>query len=167
MTDGQGRVVRRLTVPGDPGTHRVNWDLRWDMDDEADTWQAHDDPLLARPVDARGFFVAPGSYTVTLEARGETRSRTVRVHGDPLVPTLTIDDYKDREAFLLEVRDLMQRLRAGVAGMAPQTAGRMQGTLAGIFRAMNGGGVRPGSIHPPTLSQQEAVAAIRAAIGMD
>ncbi|MEQ9569053.1 MAG: hypothetical protein RLN75_02595, partial [Longimicrobiales bacterium] len=33
-----GTVVRRLRVPSQPGTHRVNWDLRWDTDDEADTW---------------------------------------------------------------------------------------------------------------------------------
>ena len=90
---------------------------------------------------------------------------TVQVKGDPEVPTLTIDDYVDRESFLLEVRDLMTRLRAGVPGLAPASSARMQQTLGGVVRAMNGGGVRPGTIHPPTRSQRDRVAAVRVAIG--
>ena len=158
-------MVRRLAVPGAEGTHRVNWDLRWSMADELETWSGHDDPLLARPIETSGFFVSPGTYTLTLEARGESRSAAVRVRGDPEVPTLTIDDYVDREAFLLEVRDLMGRLDAGIAGLAPASAGRMRQTLGGVARALNGGGVRPGTIHPPTRAQREQVAAVRAAIG--
>ena len=57
------------------------------------------------------------------------------------------------------------RLEAGVPGMAPQTTGRLRGDLQGVMRAMNGGGVRPGTIHPPTESQRERVAAVRAAVG--
>lgn len=165
VTRPDGTVVRRLRVPSDAGTHRVNWDLRWDMDDEADTWAAHDDPRLARPTGQRGFFVSPGTYTVTLEARGVTRSRRVQVRPDPLVPTLTLDDYLERESFLLEVRTLLGRLNEGVPGMAAQTATRLQRTLFGVFSAMNGGGVRPGTIHPPTESQRAQVAAVRAAVG--
>ncbi|NNF39619.1 MAG: hypothetical protein HKN71_13190 [Gemmatimonadetes bacterium] len=92
-------------------------------------------------------------------------SRTVRVHADPLVPTLTIDDYADREAFLLEVRDLMRRLNAGVPGMAPATTRRLLQDISGVFGAMNGGGVRPGTIHPPTRTQRDIVSAVRAAVG--
>lgn len=165
VRNAAGRVVRRLSVPGAQGTHRVNWDLRWSMSEDTERWAAHDDPLLARPTDVDGFFVSPGTYSLTLDARGEARTTTVRVQGDPEVPTLTIDDYVDRESFLLEVRDLMTRLRAGVAGLAPASAARMQQTLGGVVRAMNGSGVRPGTIHPPTRSQRDLVAAIRAAIG--
>ena len=107
----------------------------------------------------RGFFVAPGTYTVTLDARGATSTRTVRVRPDPLVPTLTLDDYLEREAFLLDVRGLIERLNEGVPGLAPQTANRMQRSLFGVFSAMNGGGVLPGTIQPPTESQRATVAA--------
>jgi photosystem II stability/assembly factor-like uncharacterized protein len=165
VRNASGRVVRRLSVPGAQGTHRVNWDLRWSMSEETEAWVAHDNPLLARPTDVDGFFVSPGTYTLTLDARGESRSTAVRVNGDPEVPTLTIDDYVDRESFLLEVRDLMSRLDAGVTGLAPASAGRMRQTLGGVVRAMNGGGVRPGTIHPPTRAQRDRVAAVRAAIG--
>ncbi len=167
VTRPDGTVVRRMGVPASPGTHRVNWDLRWAMDDGPDPWEPHDEPRLARPTGQRGFFVAPGTYTVTLEARGATSSRSVRVRPDPLVPTLTLDDYLDRESFLLEVRSLMARLNAGVPGMAPQSATRMQRSLFGVFNAMNGGGVRPGTIHPPTADQRATVEAIRAAVGMN
>ncbi|MEK9503561.1 VPS10 domain-containing protein [Gaopeijia maritima] len=164
VTRADGTVVRRMEVPSTAGTHRINWDLRWSRDGETERWEPWTEPRLARPTGARGFFVAPGSYTVSLEARGTTISQTVRVLPDPMVPTLTIDDYLDREAFLLEVRDLMRRLDAGVAGMAPQSAAAMGRTLNGVFNAMNGSGVRPGTIHPPTASQREAVAAVREAV---
>ena len=165
VTNAAGAVVQVLEVPSEAGTHRINWDLRWDMDDEADRWAPHTAPRLARSVAPRGFLVAPGTYTVTLDARGTSASRTVRVHADPLVPTLTIDDYADREAFLLEVRDLMRRLNAGVPGMAPATTRRLLQDLSGVFGAMNGRGVRPGTIHPPTRTQRDIVSAVRAAVG--
>ncbi|MBT8337527.1 MAG: hypothetical protein KJO11_13050 [Gemmatimonadetes bacterium] len=165
VTNAAGAVVQVLEVPSEAGTHRINWDLRWDMDDEADRWAPHTAPRLARSITPRGFLVAPGTYTLTLDARGTLASRTVRVHADPLVPTLTIDDYADREAFLLEVRDLMRRLNAGVPGMAPATTRRLLQDISGVFGAMNGGGVRPGTIHPPTRTQRDIVSAVRAAVG--
>lgn len=166
VANAAGAVVRRLSVPSTTGTHRVNWDLRWSLDDDLETWEPHDDARLARPVDRDGFFVSPGSYTVTLEARGQLGSRIVQVRPDPEVPTLTLDDYLDREAFMLEIRALLGRLSEGVPGLAPETTDRLQRTLSSVYRTMNGSGVRPGTIRPPTRSQREAVARVRVEIGV-
>ncbi len=165
VTNGTGDVVRRLRVPGSEGVHRINWDLRWSLNDDVELWAPHDEPRLSRPTDLDGFFVSPGTYTLTLEARGETRATTVRVRPDPMVPTLTIDDYRDREDFLLEVRALSSQLEAGVPGLAQASANRYRRILGGILGDMNGRGVRPGTLHPPTRAQRERVAVVRAALG--
>ncbi|MGD8321966.1 MAG: glycosyl hydrolase, partial [Gemmatimonadota bacterium] len=79
VTRKDGQVVREMTVPAAPGMHRVTWDLRHALPGRPDVWERHADTELARPIGQRGPFVSPGTYTVTLAARGTETSRTVEV----------------------------------------------------------------------------------------
>ncbi len=103
-------MVRRLEVPGTAGViHRVNWDLRHEPPPfRPDTGRVEALPVLPHPVTPRGPFVSPGTYTVTLQAAGAHSSRTVEVRGDPRL-ALTQGDWREREAFLLELLDLQRR----------------------------------------------------------
>ena len=60
------------------------------------------DALLARPIGTQGPWVSPGTYTVTLEARGATFTQTVEVRGHPLL-SVTQAMYEEREAYLLQL----------------------------------------------------------------
>ena len=54
-----GTVVREMAVPSEPGTHRVNWDLRHGLPGREDTWERFDNPKAgAHPGDARALRVA-------------------------------------------------------------------------------------------------------------
>jgi photosystem II stability/assembly factor-like uncharacterized protein len=67
------------------------------------------EPGVPRSVGARGAFVAPGTYTVTLQA-GEQRVReTVRVIGDPALP-LTVAQHREREGFQLQLADMLTEM---------------------------------------------------------
>jgi photosystem II stability/assembly factor-like uncharacterized protein len=76
VVDASGSVVRELSGPGRPGTHRVLWDLRSEM------------PFLPAPSDSgyygayRGPFVLPGLYTVKLSAGGTELTQPVEVRSD-------------------------------------------------------------------------------------
>jgi photosystem II stability/assembly factor-like uncharacterized protein len=75
------RVVRELSGPGTPGTHRVVWDLRSAI------------PFLPAPSDSgyygayRGPSVLPGRYTVKLTVAGKEVSQPVEVRSDPRAAT--------------------------------------------------------------------------------
>jgi len=180
VADASGRPVRRLEVARSPGViHRVTWDLRHEPPPSlggGGTEQASQAlPRLAQPVGPRGPYVSPGTYTVTLEADGARSSQQVVVKGDPMMP-ITDAQYREREAFLVSVLELQRRVvelaeRAGVrggGGFGPQPAPAPGDTLAalrnrigGVWRGlnalgseMNGSGVRPGSLYPPTETQK-------------
>ncbi len=69
-----GRTVRTLTGPGEPGLHEVVWDLREGLPAEV---------LDGDDEDAAGARVLPGSYRVTLDVAGETHERGLEVRLDP------------------------------------------------------------------------------------
>lgn len=190
VEDASGRVIRRLEGPGTPGViHRVMWDLRHEPPPggtgggEEESAQAA--PRLAQPVGARGPFVSPGAYTVVLQGGGATVRQPVTVKGDPLMP-LTDAQYREREAFLVGVLALQQRAwnvaqRAGIrmqGGFGPPPAAAPGDSLAaarnrltGAFRGLNGlaselngGGVRPGSLYPPTETQKRRKAELEASL---
>jgi hypothetical protein len=196
VANASGRVVRRLDVPGSPGViHRVTWDLRHEPPASfgggggggGPAQESPALPRLAQPVGPRGPFVSPGSYTVTLEADGARSSRQVVVKGDPMMPMLTDALYREREAFLVSVMELQERVRdlaqrAGVrggGGFGPQPAVAPGDTLAalrsrigGVLRGlgglasdMNGSGVRPGTLYPPTETQKRRKAELEAELG--
>ncbi|RMH23099.1 MAG: glycosyl hydrolase [Gemmatimonadetes bacterium] len=169
VRNAAGDVVRTMGVPSAAGVHRVNWDLRHDGPNGPRDWRPHADPELARPLDRAGPWVSPGVYTVALEARGTAVERTVEVRGDPELP-LTDADYRSREAFMLGLIDLMERVREaapdlrcpGGFGGGPLPEGRA-GDLCRVMRgaqqlygALSGGGVRPGTLSPPTADQRAA-----------
>ena len=61
---------------------------------------------VPRSLGARGAFVSPGSYTVTLQAGDARATETIRVVADPLLP-LTVAQHKEREGFQLELADML------------------------------------------------------------
>jgi hypothetical protein len=173
ITDAAGNVVRRMTVPGAAGTHRVSWDLRHATDDGAERWARWNDPALARNIEDRGPFVSPGMFTVTVEAGARSGSTMVHVVGDPEMP-ITQAMYESRERFMLEALELQEAIGAtmqdqgiesggfgffGGPSVAPSTpeeklraASRM---IRQVYGALNGGAVQQGSLYPPTRAQRE------------
>ncbi|HKL88827.1 MAG TPA: hypothetical protein VJ884_07455, partial [Salinibacter sp.] len=111
----EGDVVRRLDGPTSTGRiHRVTWDLAHpsppteeDEEDDGRDGVVEPDTILPEieyPFDMKGPFVRPGTYTVTLKAGGVKKTESVEVRGDPAID-LTAQQWRDREAFLLEVLD--------------------------------------------------------------
>ena len=166
IRNADGDVVRALDVPSGPGLHRVNWDLRHGFDGpEATPWAPHDPTEVARTLDTRGPFVSPGIYTVELEARGVVRTGRIDVSGDPDLP-LTAEDYREREAFLLEILELSRQIPVGPGGPGGPggAGGRYRRELMQLYNAINGGGVRQGTLHPPTTTQREQLDRIKEAL---
>ncbi|MCH8813162.1 MAG: hypothetical protein IID07_15155 [Gemmatimonadetes bacterium] len=169
ITNSSGRVVQELTVPSEVGVHRVNWDLRHGSSDRPRVWIRHDDSELARPIGTNGPWVSPGTYSVTLEARGATFTQTVEVRGDPLLSN-TQAMYEEREIYLLELLAVQRRidearpdLRCGRnTGPSGDDAGlcQVQRQARQLMDALQGQAVRPGSLHPPTLEHIRRKAAI-------
>ena len=159
VRNAAGDVVRTMEVPSAPGLHRVDWDLRHALPsaDESE-WAAHDPSEVPRTLDRRGPFVSPGIYSLELSARGMVQSGNIRVAGDPDLP-LTAEDYREREAFLLEVLELHQLLEA-----AGESASGPRRQLNQLYEAINGGGVRQGTLHPPTTTQREQLERIKRAL---
>jgi hypothetical protein len=168
-----GEVIRRMTVPSSAGMHRVNWDLRHPLDMDDDVWERWDNPEIPRPIDDRGPWVSPGTYTLTLEARGGTSTQTVEVRREPEFD-LTLAQYETRERFMLELlamddafESLMEsRGMTGSGDDGPDDARIREAARAvgGIYSDLNGGGVRGGSLHPPTTSMLERARAAEAVL---
>jgi photosystem II stability/assembly factor-like uncharacterized protein len=154
-----GTVVRRITVPGSAGLHRVNWDLRHGDPDEPDDWSRFDDPDYPRPPRQSGeVWVSPGVFTVTLKARGVESSQTVEVVGDPLLD-LTTADYQATERFLLRAASLVDRARTAsqAPGITEDEASR-RSALAQQVQALtrgygDGGRFGDGNFGPPTAEE--------------
>ena len=168
IRNADGDIVRALDVPSGAGLHRVNWDLRHGFaGPDASSWVAHEPTVVPRTLDTRGPFVSPGIYTVELEARGEVRTGRISVQGDPDLP-LTAEDYQEREAFLLEILELSRQLPGGQGGPGgpggPGSAGRYRRDLMQLYNAINGGGVRQGTLHPPTRTQREQLENVKEAL---
>ena len=111
-------VVRRLDGPSSTGQiHRVTWDLTHsppptDAADEAGRVGVVEPdtilPELEYPLDPKGPFVRPGTYTVTLRAGDTQATEPVEVRGDPEMG-LTTEQWRTREAFLLDLLDAQRR----------------------------------------------------------
>ena len=159
VRNGAGEVVRVMGVPSGPGLHRVNWDLRHGLPSaDQPEWAPHDATVVPRPLEMRGPFVSPGVYTLELSARGLVRTRHVSVEGDPDLP-LTAEDYREREAFLIEILELNRQLE----GEGDEVS-RHRRNLMQLYGAINGGGVRQGTLHPPTTTQREQLERIKTAL---
>jgi hypothetical protein len=165
-------VVREMTVPGDVGTHRVNWDLRHPTSDSPESWAAWENPDLARPIGNRGPWVSPGTYTATVTSGSNTHSTDFEVRGDPGMPQITLAMYQARERFMMEAQQLTADIQAymrenGMGGGGGRGFGRGRGAgpgldtpqgklsaavraVQGAYGSLNGGQVRGGSLYPPT-----------------
>ena len=158
VRNAAGEVVRAMEVPGGRGMHRVNWDLRWGLPGESEEWAAHDPSEVPRPLGFRGPLVSPGVYTVELSVGETVHARKLHVRGDPDLP-LSAADYQQREAFLLEVLELAAQLED-----AAGPAARYRGRLRQLYGAVNGNGVRQGTLYPPTATQREQLERIKRAL---
>jgi len=171
VTDDRGRVVREMAVPSSAGTHRVNWDLRWaEPDADNERWTRWDDPFLARPIGDRGVWVSPGTFTVSVEAGGARDEAQVVVRGDPEMP-ISVAMYESREQFLLDAIELRREIedvmsehgieggrRFGGGGSVDTPEGMLRAAdrlVAGVYGALNGSDVDPGTLYPPTQSQRQ------------
>ncbi len=170
IEDERGDFVREMIVPNSPGVHRINWDLRHPLPGSSTQWRPHDEEGLARTIENRGHFVSPGTFRVVLDARGVTWEQSLVVTGDPELP-VTLAQYREREEFLSEVLALgqeVERVRDELSALSRGDAGRAgrieeldralnqgRAALAGIYQSMNGGGVRQGSLYPPTATHRE------------
>lgn len=113
--------------------------------------------------------VSPGTYTVTLQARGATSSTTVRVKPDPLLER-TDEEYRAAEAFLLRVAALETGVQEAVraAGTDAEAAARMR-TLArevSVFARPFGDAGRfyDGNFDPPKSADLGRLAELEAAL---
>ena len=93
---------------------------------------------------------------------------------------LTQAQYEEREAFLTEVQALQQEFNEALGGAAGFGFGRGQSDpnmsdeertlqqhrrgVMGVYIALNGGGIRQGSLYPPTAGQRAVVEAARQAL---
>lgn len=73
------RIVPRDKIPAEAGMNRLVWDLR--MNDPVQIPGA-----FYSGITPRGPIVAPGEYTLTLTANGQTETRKLTVVADPRVP---------------------------------------------------------------------------------
>ncbi len=175
VTNPAGEVVREMQVPSGEGLHRINWDLRHGTSDQVELWRPHDTSTgLPRPADQRGPEVSPGVYTVALNARGVTSTQYVVVRGDPELD-LTPAQYRAREEFLLGMQTLSDEIQEAVLSVVemrrrdPERADEIEARLRDLQRqarrrGLSSGSVRQGSLHPPTQTQRDAAAAVRAAL---
>jgi hypothetical protein len=158
ITRADGQIIRRIAVPAEAGVHRVNWNLRHGDPDQLDTWERFEDPDYTRnPRQTGDVNVSPGTYTVTLKARGMESIQTVRVKGDPLLD-LTDADYRATEEYLLRVRALNQRAQAAADAASEEAAQALQALLRelrGLGRGSGDAGrFNDGNFGPPTAADQ-------------
>jgi hypothetical protein len=181
-----------IDVPGEASViQRAVWDLRHDpppFERDTSTTRRVSLPRPPQSIDDRGPFVSPGTYTVTIDAGGQKASQQVRVKGDPLLP-LTLAQYREREGFLLNVRDfqrqvvemltgIMAKRRSMGAGADSAAVNRLTATqrrlqqgnrsilsrLNNLAGAFNGQGAQQGSLYPPTATHKAELAELRKAM---
>ncbi len=120
ILDAQSEVVRTLEGPGKAGLHQVVWDLRIQPAFEVEEPQQGGGGFFGRGVSPQGPRVLPGSYTVRLEAAGETHETEVAVRLDPRVEISPADLAVRQEALmsayrlarpLHEAQEAVRRLR--------------------------------------------------------
>jgi len=184
-------VVRELEVPAEAGLHRVTWDLRYPPPPGGGFGPPAAATELPQPVDPRGPFVSPGTYTATLVAGDTESSQSFVVRGDPMM-SITQEQWEEREAFLVELlhaqnriqeasrsasqdRSRLEASRDSLGDAAPRalieavdSALALERTLRGLRGAansiasdFNGSGARQGSLYPPTATHRERMARIR------
>ncbi|MCH8254541.1 MAG: hypothetical protein IID06_04255 [Gemmatimonadetes bacterium] len=103
--------------------------------------------------------MAPGLYTVTLDARGTTSTQTMRVRGDPELP-ITDSQYRMRERYLIALNEVQVMLNDGE--VPEDLARRIRQQMRWL--SVTGRGFRGGSFFGPTVAQRDALAEIQRAL---
>lgn len=193
VTNALGKVVREVTGPGSAGlVHRVNWDLRYPLPAGAGRGAgaaAGDEgamapgpqrggvvqlPIPPREIRPRGPHIAPGTFKVTLEVDGvASGSRTFEVRADP-ASAVTLAQHKAREAFVVEVMALQEKVdklaadlrtrRAALTGDAATALQALEQRL-GAAGGGRGGGRGGRGAGPSTGPGQAAGPPIRQRLG--
>lgn len=101
-----GTVVRDLTGPASPGLHRVLWDLHGQL---AFVPAPADSGFYGAP---RAPYVAPGVYTVELDARGRSMREPVHVRRDSAALT-TPEALTARAAMMARIDSLARAFQDG------------------------------------------------------
>jgi photosystem II stability/assembly factor-like uncharacterized protein len=117
IIDSEGKTVRELRAPRDPGLHRIAWDLTRAPEPRR---REAGPPSGARPTPApsaeeflenvqrratalRARPVPPGEYRLVLEADGKELTQTVRVEPDPGAPiSIIVEQYGGEDKVLDE-----------------------------------------------------------------
>ncbi|MEO6237154.1 MAG: hypothetical protein ABIQ52_09155, partial [Vicinamibacterales bacterium] len=166
VTNAAGRVIREITAPAERDViHRVNWDLRYPLPPGAGRGGGGGDegggsggpgsqkpevvqlPVPSHEIGPRGPHVAPGIFRVSLEVDGmPLQSRSFEVRSDP-ASAVTMAQHKAREAFVVEVSELLakvEKLEADLATRRKAATGDEAGRLQAIEQRLVGGGGRGG-----------------------
>jgi photosystem II stability/assembly factor-like uncharacterized protein len=152
VTNASGRVVRSFSASAKGGVvQRTNWDLRWPAPAggfggfgggeeggggppappagaggmtraAAGASRRPALPIPAHDIGARGFHVAPGTFTVRMIAGADTLTQTFTVRGDP-ASDVTLKEHQAREAFLLEATDVSAKLTAAATAFRTKLQG--------------------------------------------
>ena len=92
IADASGKVVRTMRAPGKAGMNRVYWDLQTDQTKEPRLRTVNPySPDVKYPAEGKtapglvrlSALVAPGTYTVTLDAAGQKQAQPLLVKRDP------------------------------------------------------------------------------------
>lgn len=128
ITDASGDVVRELEGEGSVGLQEVMWDLRWEPAYEQEPGQGGfgGGGGFFRGGGPRGPKVLPGTYTVRLEAGGESMETTVEVRLDPRV-AISQADLMARQGAMMRAYAM-----AGPVNDASQAVRRLRDQLGEI-----------------------------------
>ena len=180
-----GKVIREIAAPGDAGAiHRVNWDLRYPVPPGIGRGGGGGGeegggggfgpgtekpgvitlPVPSHAIGPRGPHVAPGTFKAALEVDGVvTDSRTFDVRPDP-ASAITLTQHKAREAFEIEVMDLLAKVEALATDLTKRRSaatGDAAARLQAIEQRLVGGGGRGGTGGPSTGSGRAAGPPVR------
>ena len=157
IANAAGKVVRTLTPNGQAGVNRVVWDLRYNPPNAPVVNLGEEGPAPAAGRAGRaggagegagrggggggggrggggGPYVLPGTYTITLEAAGQTLKRTVNVQMDPRITVSTVDLQAQLDAGL-KLRDMSEQIAALVA-KADDVVRQLEGAGSGAANAL-------------------------------
>jgi len=195
VTNASGKVVRALEAPSTPGViHRVNWDLRYPVPVGLGRGGGGGEeggggggpgsqkpgviqlPVPSHEIGNRGPHIAPGTFKVTLEVDGTAAgSQTFEVRADP-ASNVTQAQHKAREAFSVEVMDLLAKVetlakdlsarRAAATGPDAARLQTIEQRLVGVGGGRGGrGGAIPGGPPPVQPVRQRLSTLINAFVG--
>jgi len=99
-------------------------------------------PVPAHNIGPRGFYVSPGSYTVSMDVDGVVSTRTFEVRADPAA-MVSLADHKAREAFLLEAQEVHGKLTAATTALRARLAAASAADSARLMPLAQRLGIQP------------------------